>query len=172
MATTEIEEIRQILRELALSQKDTDRKISNLGDKFGYFTEGMALPTMEKLLYEKFDIDTITPRFTKKLPNGGFLEYDVFGYRNDTVNNAVIVEIKSKLRRDDILNMIKELKVFAQIFPEHANKHLYGIIVAVDVPSKDLIDLAEREGLYFARITNDIFSLNENNMAKDFNIKF
>lgn len=194
MATTEIEEIREILKEVALSQKisqkassadfqeirerfketdkqikETIRKISDLGDKFGYFTEGMALPTMEKILYEKFQLDTIMPRFTKKLPNGDFLEYDVFGYRNSTVNNAVIVEIKSKLRRDDVVEMVKELNAFSQIFPEHANKHLYGIIVAVDVPNKDLINQVEQAGLYFARICDDIFSMNENKMSKDFN---
>ncbi len=149
--------------------KETARKIGDLGDKFGYFTEGMALPTMEKILTSMFKIDTIMPRFTKKLPNGRSLEYDVFGYCNGDVNNAVIVEIKSKLRKDDITEMIAELTAFKTIFPEYRQKHLYGILVAVDVPSLDLINQVEKNGLYFARIADNIFKINENKKVTDFN---
>ncbi|MCS6824287.1 MAG: DUF3782 domain-containing protein [Cytophagaceae bacterium] len=149
--------------------KELGKKIGDLGDKFGYFTEGMALPTMEKILEEKFQIDTIMPRFTKKLRGGNFLEYDVFGYCNGDVNNAVIVEIKSKLRYDDIQELTNKLYDFKNIFPEFSDKHLYGILAAVDVPNKNLIDKVEEAGLYFARISEDIFTMNDNPKARDFN---
>ncbi len=160
------QETERIIKE---QNKELNRRIGDLGDKFGYFTEGMALPTMELILETRFKVDTITPRFKKKLPNGKQLEYDVFGYCNGTVNNAVVVEIKSKLKYDHITEMVGELQEFKTNFPEYASKHLFGILVAVDVPSKDLIDHVKAKGLYFARIANDIFAMEENLAATDFN---
>ncbi len=196
--TTDFDEIKTILKDLAVSQqaterllkersletekrfqetermmkdqnKELNRRIGDLGDKFGYFTEGMALPTMETILETRFKVDTITPRFKKKLPHGRQLEYDVFGYCNGTVNNAVVVEIKSKLKYDHITEMLIDLQEFKINFPEYSKKHLFGILVAVDVPSKDLIEHVKAKGLYFARIANDIFVMEENPTAKDFN---
>jgi hypothetical protein len=39
--------------------KELGKQISGLGNKFGSFTEGMAFPSIEKLLREKFKMDVI-----------------------------------------------------------------------------------------------------------------
>lgn len=74
------QETEKLLQELAQSQRETDRKsreadrkikqqfkelgqqIGGLGDKFGYFTEGMALPSMERILTDRFGMTTVMPR--------------------------------------------------------------------------------------------------------------
>jgi len=60
MATT-ADDVWQILAELSTAQKETDRQlkelgkqIGGLGAKFGSFTEGLALPSMEKILRQRF----------------------------------------------------------------------------------------------------------------------
>lgn len=149
--------------------KNIGKQIGGLGEKFGYFTEGMALPTMEKILERDFKLNTITPRFKRKFSPTKTVEYDVFGYCNGDVNNAVIVEIKSKLEEKHIEEMIQELKEFRVLFPEFSDKHLYGILAAVDVPKKDIVDKVKSSGIYFARISDNIFTMEPNSSAIDFN---
>ncbi|WP_223342492.1 MULTISPECIES: DUF3782 domain-containing protein [unclassified Synechocystis] len=85
MATTS-DEVWQLLGELVQTQKETERlmreksqetdrrfqetdrqiqelgkQIGGLGKKFGSFTEGLALPSMETILYEKFAMEVVTP---------------------------------------------------------------------------------------------------------------
>ncbi|WLT38552.1 DUF3782 domain-containing protein [Synechocystis sp. B12] len=100
MATT-ADEVWQLLGELIQSQKETERRlqeterllkeqsqktdrqiqelskqIGGLGKKFGSFTEGLALPSMETILYEKFAMEVVTPsvRVSKR---GKHIELDV-----------------------------------------------------------------------------------------------
>ena len=85
MATT-AEDVWQLLAELTTSQselttaqKETDRQlkelgkqtdrqlkelgkqIGGLGSKFGSFTEGLALPSMETILRQRFGMEVISP---------------------------------------------------------------------------------------------------------------
>ena len=39
--------------------KESGKQIGGLGDKFGSFTEGMAFPSLEKMLRERFGMDVI-----------------------------------------------------------------------------------------------------------------
>ena len=86
---TNADDVWRILRELAASQKETDRRmqetdqrmqetdrqiketsrsvkelgkqIGGLGAKFGSFTEGLALPSMDKILRQQFCMEVISP---------------------------------------------------------------------------------------------------------------
>jgi len=175
------EELKQLVASLAVSQqetarqlKETDRQlrkqlkelgaqIGGLGNKFGYFTEGMALPSMEKLLYQKFGMEVVAARVKSKV-SGEDLEIDVLAYSNGERNTAFVVEIKSLLREREIQQVLNILKKFPQAFSEHANKALYGIIAAVDIPTEMRQRILE-EGLYLARIHDEHFRLQ---VPKDF----
>lgn len=63
---TSFAEIRQILTELAQSQKETDRlvkqnqkQLGELGNKLGSFAEGLAYPTVERIMLEQFKMDRV-----------------------------------------------------------------------------------------------------------------
>ncbi|MEM7585717.1 MAG: hypothetical protein AAF560_20170 [Acidobacteriota bacterium] len=43
--------------------KELGKQLGGLGDKFGSFTEGMALPSMTRLLEKRFGLDNIAPRY-------------------------------------------------------------------------------------------------------------
>jgi hypothetical protein len=109
MATT-ADDVWQILAELSTAQKETDRQlkelgkqIGGLGSKFGSFTEGLALPSMEKILRQRFGMEVVSPsvRVSKE---GRHLEIDVLAYSNGDLNTAYIVELRAMLGKNLLLN--------------------------------------------------------------------
>lgn len=176
--SVEADEIWKILREVAQSQKETENKfketdqqiketdkqikelgkqIGGLGLKFGSFTEGLALPSMTKILRDRFHMEVISPsvRVSKK---GLEAEIDVLAYANSSINEAYIVEVKSHLREEGISQLKEIMNNFRLFFPEHKDKKIYGIIAAVDL-SEALKKRVLKAGFYVARIKDDTFSL-------------
>ena len=151
------EERRRDAAETGRFLREVGRQIGALGDKFGSFTEGMAFPSMRKLLQERFHMDVIAPRVLSRL-NGRSLEVDVLAYSKAPVDEVYIVEVKSHLRDDGLEQMKKILREFRTFFPMHADKKVYGILAAVDTPD-DVREKALREGIYLARINDEEFEL-------------
>lgn len=158
------------LRETDRMIRELKQQIGGLGNKFGSFTEGLALPSVEKILRERFGIDAITPRVRIRR-NGEVAEFDVVAWTNRGINTAFIVEIKSHLREEGIEQLLRSLARFAYFFPEHATKKLYGLLVAVDIEER-LIQRAVAEGLYLARIEDEHFELltPADFLARDFSV--
>lgn len=145
-------------------QKKTDRQIKELGkqigglaSKFGSFTEGLALPSMEKILRQKFGMEVISPsvRVSKQ---GEHIEIDVLAYANSGINQVYVVEVKSHAREESIEQLKTILQRFRYFFPEHQHKQVYGILAAVDL-SAYVRNKILQEGLYVARIHEDVFNL-------------
>jgi hypothetical protein len=181
MATT-ADDVWQLLAELTTSQselttaqKETDRQlkelgkqtdrqlkelgkqIGGLGSKFGSFTEGLALPSMETILRQRFGMEVISPS-VRASKEGKHIEIDVLAYTNGDLNTAYIVEVKSHAREDSITQLKSILQRFRAFFPEHKNKQLYGILAAVDM-SPELRQKTLQEGFYVARIHDQVFEL-------------
>jgi hypothetical protein len=137
--------------------KELDKQIGGLGAKFGSFTEGLALPSMETILRQRFGMEVISPsvRVSKE---GKHIEIDVLAYTNGELNTAYIVEVKSHAREDSITQLKSILQRFRAFFPEHKNKQLYGILAAVDM-SPELRQKTLQEGFYVARIHDQVFEL-------------
>ena len=172
---TTADDVWQLLAELTQAQKETDRQlketdlqlkelgkelgkqIGGLGQKFGSFTEGFALPSMDRILRERFGMETVSPRVRSRR-NGEEMEIDVLAYANGERNAVYLVEVKSHPREEAIDQLKKLLQRFPQFFPEHRDKARYGILAAVDL-SEDLKHLILGEGLYVARIEDDVFTL-------------
>ena len=170
MATT-ADDVWQLLAELTTAQKETDRQlkatdlqlkelgkqIGGLGAKFGSFTEGLALPSMEKILRQRFGMEVVSPsvRVSKE---GRHLEIDVLAYANGNLNTAYVVEVKSHAREESIAQLKSILQRFRSFFPEHRDKQLYGILSAVDM-SPELREKTLQEGFYVARIHDEVFEL-------------
>jgi hypothetical protein len=193
-----LEEVKLILKELALSQKETDAKfketdakfkdtdakfketdariketnriVGGIGEKFGSFTEGLAYPSLRKILQKNYGIDNTSANVLKRFPNGTEIELDAFGYTNGSVNNAVVVEIKSHLRSEHIYKFTDLLKNFRTNFPEYKDKHLYGIIATVRKVSKELKEELFAAGIELAIVHDDIFDLERNVNALDWNL--
>ena len=163
------------LKEVSQAQKETDRQlkelgkqtdrqlkelgkqIGGLGAKFGSFTEGLALPSMEKILRQRFGMEVVSPS-VRASKEGKHMEIDVLAYTNGNLNIAYVVEVKSHAREDSITQLKNILQRFRTFFPEHKDKQLYGILASVDM-SPELRQKTLQEGFYVARIQDQVFEL-------------
>jgi hypothetical protein len=182
-AEDRLSRIEAILEKLSISQKETDDKfketdkqirqnnklIGGIGEKFGSFTEGLAYPSLRKILQKHYSIDNTSANVLKRFPNGTEIELDAFGYTNGKINNAVIVEVKSHLQSKHIYDFIEVLKNFKTNFPEYKEKHLYGILATVRNVSKELRNEIFENGIHLAIIHDDIFDLERNKNEIDWN---
>ncbi len=137
--------------------RQVNKQLGDLGNKFGSFTEGMALPSMEKILYYQFKMDVVTPR-AKARRNGQTLEIDVMAYDNGSRNEVYLVEVKSHLTREGIEQMLKTIERFPKFFGAHRDRTIYGVIAAVDIPDNLRAEVLDK-GLYLARIHDGEFEL-------------
>ena len=163
-------------RQMEISRKEVDKQIKQtqkqlgeLGNKWGTFTEGMAIASIKKILFEKFNIPVITHNVQKRM-NGESIEMDAFGYENSTINTTVIVEIKSHLREEAVEQIERIMEDFPKFFPDHADKKLYGILACVHAPDS-IKNFLRKKGIYLAVLHDDIFELYDfkNFTPKDFN---
>ena len=152
------------LKEVSQAQKKTDRQlkelgkqIGGLGSKFGSFTEGLALPSMEKILRQRFGMKIVSPS-VRASEDGKHMEIDVLAYTNGNLNTAYIVEVKSHAREESITQLKSILQRFRSFFPEHKDKQLYGILAAVEM-LPELREKTLQEGFYVARIHDQVFEL-------------
>ena len=139
------------------STKELRQQIGGIANKFGSFTEGLALPSMTKILRERFKMEVISPS-VRVSKNGMDAEIDVLAYSNSSINEAYVVEVKSHLREEAITQLNTLMGNFRALFPEHANKKVFGIIAAVDM-SEMLKKRVLEAGFYVARIQDETFSL-------------
>nr|VFK43046.1 MAG: hypothetical protein BECKSD772F_GA0070984_11353 [Candidatus Kentron sp. SD]VFK48187.1 MAG: hypothetical protein BECKSD772E_GA0070983_11163 [Candidatus Kentron sp. SD]VFK80207.1 MAG: hypothetical protein BECKSD772D_GA0070982_10931 [Candidatus Kentron sp. SD] len=158
------QQLKESIEEARLRSKETDRQIKELGKqigglgrKFGGLTEGMAYPSMKKLLRERFHMEFIVPR-VEITRNGKNMELDVFGYSNGSLNRAVVVEVKSRLDQEGIEQMDRIMARFDEFLPEHSDKRRFGIVAAVDC-SPEMKNQVRQRGFYLARIQDELFVL-------------
>lgn len=133
--------------------RDTDRYIKELGRKI----EGMALPSMERMLNERFAMENISPRHRVRRA-GREQEYDVLAWANGQVNLAIVVEVKSRVRREAIAQLESQLDMLPEMVLILANKSRIGILAGVDWDA-GVREQAQAAGLYTASIHDEIFAL-------------
>ena len=137
--------------------KELGKQIGGLGKKFGSFTEGMAFPSMERVLRDRFRMESVALR-QKKRKHGTTMELDVFAYSNSRSNEAFVVEVKSHLREEGYKRLLQVLRDFPHFFPEHRDKRLFGILACVDAP-EHLERRVLQSGIYLAKIHDETFRL-------------
>ena len=145
------------LQDLAETHKRVTEQLGELGNRFGGFTEGMALPSVREILYDRFGVDAVVFDAGARR-NGRSFQVDAVGTVNGEVGKVYLVELKSRLREEGLQQILQHLKTFGDFFPEHRGKTRYGILVAVDVPEA-LEKRVLQQGIYLAKIHGDLFEL-------------
>ncbi|MGH9934644.1 MAG: DUF3782 domain-containing protein [Blastocatellia bacterium] len=158
------EERRKIAEELAEERKKTEREIrqankqlGELGNKFGSFTDGLAWPSLERMMYRDFGMNVVAHRH-RTHKNGKTLELDVLAYDTGSLNEAYVIEVKSRLDQGGIDQILESIALLPRFFPPARDRKIYGMIAAVDIP-ENLYKAAIKEGLYIARISDGSFKL-------------
>ena len=160
-------------KDLTIAQKERDEQIAKTDrqieetqkilDKFGAPPEVLAIPSIYKMLFEQFNLSTISKYFSRKV-NDEVLEIDVFGYEDSTLNTAVAVKINTYLDDDAIERIEEIMKNFSIFFPDHADKKLYGVIACVHAP-ESFQNVLRKKGIYLAilheGLYEDVFKLQE-----------
>ncbi|TSE19635.1 hypothetical protein Talka_01354 [Tepidimonas alkaliphilus] len=153
-----IRELRETGRETDRQLRELKRQIGGLGDKFGSFGEGVALPTMERLLRRRFHMDNVAPRLRVRRDDRE-REYDVLAWANGKVNTVVVVvEVKSRVKREAIGQLIEQLQTLFEFLPELKGKARIGILAGIDGDA-GVEEEAQAAGLYTARIRDEMFEL-------------
>ena len=145
------------IEELGRITREQGKQIGGLGDKFGYFTEGLALPSMERILAEQFGMTASLPR-ARIRKNGEEIEIDVLAYANDDINLAILVEVKSRVKREAISQLQKLMGRFREFCPEHRDKAAMGILAGVDW-DRGIAEQAREAGFLTASIRDEMFEL-------------
>ncbi len=150
--------------EILASRRETDRLITSLerrlgdiGNALGLYTESMIQPSLKRILRERFGMTVIIAPQIFQL-NGAEYEVDVVGHAGDASDEVYLAEIKTRLREDGIDQILEHLRRFPQAFPEHRGKRLFGILAAVTI-SDNLRTQALRQGLFLATVKEDVFEL-------------
>jgi DNA repair exonuclease SbcCD ATPase subunit len=152
-------EARVTMEELKQQTRELGKQFGGLGNAFGRFTEGIALPSVGRLLFERFGVEDFMTRRRKRVGERT-MELDALGVVNGSRNEAYIVEIKSHLRSDAITQMQKNLTTFHSIFTEYSQMKLYGLIVAADA-SPEALQEARKAGFYVVTFEDDLMHFHD-----------
>jgi hypothetical protein len=141
--------------------RELGKQIGGLNNKFGTFTEGLALPSVQNLLFERFGVEDFMPRRRRRF-QGETIELDALGIVNGARNEAYIVEIKSHLRSDGVEQLLAIIAKFRAAFPEYNDKKVFGIVVAADA-SADALQASQKAGFYVITFNDDIMRFHDEN---------
>ncbi len=145
------EKVWEMFQEADRRLKKTERLVRNISKNIGgignnigeaaeeYFRAALA----KKKEFGGVKIESVG-RLNKQLKNIG-AEYDVVLFGKDTL---IIVEVKHKLTRDDVLDFInKSLPTFKPLFPEYSGFRLLGAVAGLTA-QKTAVKLAISKGLF------------------------
>jgi Holliday junction resolvase-like predicted endonuclease len=109
--------------------------------------ENIVAPAVLRLFQERgIEIRHLYRRAVSDIP-GARMEVDILAVNGDV---AVVVEVKSRLTKEDVDDFCESLQRFKQAFPERVNHQLYGAVAAIELV-KDIDRYAYRKGLFFIR---------------------
>ena len=187
--TTVQEEVWEILRKLALSSeeterrmqetdrrmqetdlqmKETDRKlkevtkaIGRLGNRLGEFVEEMVRPAVVRLFQQRGIAVHQVFRGAYAERDGDAMEIDLLVVNSVDV---VLVEVKSELKVDDVKEHMLRLERFKKLFPQYANFHVMGAVAGM-VVAEETARFAYRQGLFVLAQSGDTVTIRND---KDF----
>lgn len=179
----EIREIKQLLKELVLSQKDTEKRFQETDVKFqetdarfketdkrikaafelfegqwGKLMESLVEGDLIRLLNERGIIVHDTSMRRKGRHNGQNFEFDIIAHNGREI---VVVEVKTTLKTADVRAFTEKLKNARVWMEEYKDYNIYGAVAFLRADGgSDLF--AENERLFVIRATGNSASLINN----------
>jgi hypothetical protein len=154
----------ELSKEMRQSSKEVDKQIKNLGKEIGKihrergsYTEIILMPSIEDLVLNTFKHEFFDTNYSRRRGDDE-IQIDAIGFTNSERNEVLIIEVKTQLRKEDINQIKKHLKRFDYFYPEHKDKKKYGLIASLSA-NKKLVEELYQNGIYFAKIKNDILKL-------------
>ena len=160
-----MERLKETGRQMKESRKEVDRQlkelgkqIGGLGRKFGTFAEGLSYNSIRRILADDFKMNEFIAPAVNFKRDGREEEYDILAYSNGTLNQGMVVEVKSKLRQEDVDQMKRKMDEVFYWLPAHKEKTFFGMVAYVSghaALKKQIIE----NGWYLAHIGDEIFEM-------------
>jgi hypothetical protein len=177
------DDIKRMLAELALSQKDTDRKfqetdrmlkeravetdrmikalsknLGDIGNRMGEFVEHMVEPTVVKLFRSQgVEVHEVHPNVQVER-HGESLEVDLLVVNDGAL---VAVECKSKLTHEHVDAHLARMEKLKRLLPAYRHHQAFGAVAAM-VVSNDVADYAQEKGFYVLAQSGETIEVRNN----------
>lgn len=145
-----------------LQMRDTDRRLKELGDqigglgnKFGIYNEGLFMPSLIRIILNKFHCHFYSNNAKYKSDDSSF-EIDFWGY---SATECYIMEVKTHLKSKVIKQLQNTIEAFRKNFPEHSTKKIFGAVAATSYSEETRKEIL-KAGFYFISISDNIAELN------------
>ena len=146
-----MQETSQIIRELS---RETDRKIGELGNRFGELAEHLVAPNITAKFNELgFTFEQVSQNHQiSDSQKNCYTEIDLMLENGDTV---MIVEIKSRPSEKDIKEHIKRMEILRSRADARSDTRKYQGAIAGAIMVKSVRDSAHKAGFYVIEQTGD-----------------
>ncbi|GHU18864.1 hypothetical protein FACS1894163_11310 [Spirochaetia bacterium] len=152
------EENAQQIKETGLQMKETDKRVGALTNRLGEISEHMIVPNLVSSFkalgytFEKFSPNTKIEDFE----HGIFAEADAFLENGDSV---MVVEIKTKLKTEDIDDHVNRMEKFRAHADFHKDKRKYYGAIAGILMSESEKAYALKKGFYVLEPVGESFTI-------------
>jgi len=124
--------------------KETNKKIGDLGNRLGQFVQEMVRPGAVRLFRKRgINVHEVYHNVEAER-NGNEIEIDLLVV-ND--NEAIAVECKSNLSNDDVNEHLERLAKVKTLLPKYHNSRIMGAVAAMVIPN-DVARYAYHKGLF------------------------
>ena len=160
-------ETKQRFKEIAQQFKETGQQIKELKNLFtnqwGRLIEALVEPGIITLFQQRgINVKKRQPRAQGKR-KGKHMEIDLI-LKNKAEKVAVIVEVKTTLRSEDVAKFLNKFDAFLDYFPKYKGYTIYGAVAGIQI-DKTVSIFAYRQGLFVLGLGNEglIRMLNDEN---------
>ena len=135
--------LEQMQEENARVISELGKNIGGLHNKFGDFTEDLAIASIERILEEDFEVDYAGYLTAGHLKEVGRLQVEVYGVAQYGERAAYLVEIKSKFE----MKHIEQVRKFRKYYPNFDSWGVYPVIASVQITKEQRAKVWE-SGVY------------------------
>jgi PII-like signaling protein len=144
---------------LKRSQLDFDKRLGQLAGTWGKFVTEMVKPKIVELFKEKgIEIETIVQSVEGHKDGKKYYEIDLLLINSDV---AVVVEVKSSLSVEDVIEHLERLEKIQKVSPKRIDLSgvtVYGAVAGMIV-EQDADRFAYKKGLYVLRQKGNIVEI-------------
>ena len=146
------EETDRQIKETALQLKETD---SRFNSQWGKLVESLVGGNIaQKFADRGVQVQGTTQRAKKTFEDKQY-EFDIIVHNGDEI---IVVEVKTTLDVGKVKHFLEKLKCFKKLFPEYANKKVYGAVAFI-VADSGSDQYSENQKIFVIRATGDSASI-------------
>ncbi|EDZ92866.1 conserved hypothetical protein [Limnospira maxima CS-328] len=142
---------RETERIIQQQNQQLNRQLGELGNRLGEFVEWQVRPAVVQLFQRRgIAVNEFHPNISVKR-FGEAIEIDLLVVNTD---QAILVEVKSKLTETDINEHLERLEKFKRLMPAYRDFHAMGAVAGMVVP-EEVASYGYRRGLFVLAQSGD-----------------